>query len=155
MADLIKHGDTLKCWLGRLSDRDNMPDQHKDLEVRITKIYNEDKTYDKVEVGLDDFTFRYPDDVHDRDPANGTITFALGDFYVMAEVNDKLFIPEQKEAEEKIKNEVIGELGLDKVGNIEYKGIENDFFLKDLIAILKRMDVKTIVFNDGNSIDIK
>ena len=156
MSNLIKHGDKIKCYLGKFSNPETEEQRKtKLLEVRITPVYEGDGTYEKVEVGLEDFTFVYPDDVNNEDDDEGTVTFSLGDFYVVAYVDDARFLPASEEIEEKIKNEVIDKLGLDKNSSIEYKGDENDFFLKDLIAILKRMDVKTVIFNDGNSIDIK
>ncbi len=106
------------------------------IEVRITH----DSSREGLVVGLEDFNFLYPEDIVREDDKYAI--FRLSDYYA-------ILIKDGKEFEEKEKKPV-EEAAIELPQNFQSK----DNYIKDLISILKQLDVKTVIFKDGNSINI-
>ena len=147
MDDLIKHGDKLLCLFGRVGPNASeitWEEETREIEIRITRNHENDN----VTVGIEDFNFIYPEDCSSYIDKQYHI-FRLVNFYVKVYTGNKYF-EESLDKDEKSGYDLSEEIKK-KAPTVDSQGA----IIKDFISLLKSMDVKTVIFNDGNSMDIK
>ena len=147
MDDLIKHGDKLSCLFGRVGPNASeitWEEETREVEIRITKNHDNNN----ITVGIEDFNFIYPEDFSEYVDKQYHI-FKLVNFYVKVYTGDKYF-EKSLDKDEKSDYDIVEEIN-GKAPTADSQGA----IIKDFISLLKSMDVKTVIFNDGNSMDIK
>lgn len=147
MDDLIKHGDKLLCLFGRVGPNASeitWEEETREVEIRITKNHDNDN----ITVGIEDFNFIYPEDLSSYVDKQYHI-FRLVNFYVKVYTGNKYF-EDSLDKDDKNGYDISEEIKK-KAPSVDSQGA----ILKDFISLLKSMDVKTVIFNDGNSMDIK
>ena len=144
----FKFGDKIRYQEGTIINSDNDEinwAEEKKTELRVS----EDHASGQITIGVLDFNFSYKEDLLSSE--EDSISFNIDRFAVKIFRDGRRFKCE--DADESDEKENL-EKELDKVQKTAIISQGNDNYLSELIKVLKKLDVKTIIFNDGNSIDI-
>jgi len=152
--EYFKHGDKVKVLFGQSHDRlqdeyEWNTEEYVETELRITKDF---ANPGQLVIGLEDFNINYPQDV--RVDNDDCVIFQLFNyaFYILKE--GKEFEIEKPDIPGlNLGNPLLGAKS-DETGE-EVAPLGPDTHIMDLINILKSLSVKTIIFEDGNEIQIK